>query len=93
MKALLAEVRVLQPDGGDDQKDGEDDHEEVEDEDAGEGRGQLVHHPREAKMSSWSLGKHSKKNYGIIWEFFPNVGPPPFGNPSFKKKSCVYFAF
>ena len=55
MKALLAEVRVLQPDGGDDQKDGEDDHEEVEDEDAGEGRGQLVHHPRQAKMSSLSL--------------------------------------
>ena len=29
-----------------------------------------------------------KKKYGIIWEFFPNVGPPPppFGNASFKMK-------
>ena len=32
----------------------------------------------------------TKKKYGIIWEFFPNVGsPPPFGNPSFKKKIGV----
>ena len=23
------------------------------------------------------LGTHSEKNYGIIWEFFPNGGPPP----------------
>ena len=28
-----------------------------------------------------------KKKYGIIWEFSPNVGPPPpFGNASFKMK-------
>ena len=34
-----------------------------------------------------SLGTLSKKN-DIIWEFFPNVGPPPtppFGNPLSKK--------
>ena len=23
-----------------------------------------------------NLGTHSKKNYGIIWEFFPSGGPP-----------------
>ena len=57
LKALLAEVIVLQPDGGDDQEDGEADHEEVEDEDAGEGGGQHVKHPREAEMSSLSLAK------------------------------------
>ena len=50
MKALLAEVRVLQPDGGDDQEDGKDDHEEVEDEDAGEGGGQLAHQPRKTEI-------------------------------------------
>ena len=36
-------------------------------------------------------GTLSKKNYGIIWEFFPNVGPPPappFGNPLFERKKC-----
>ena len=54
-------VRVLQPDGGDDQEDGEDDHEEVEDEDAGEGGGQLVHHPREAKMSSLNLASNCQE--------------------------------
>ena len=81
MKALLAEVRVLQPDGGDDQKDGEDDHEEIEDEDAGEGRGQLVHHPREAKMSSWSLGKHSKKITGLFGNFSQHRGRGGLLNP------------
>ena len=35
----------LQPDGGDDEEDGEHNDEEVEDEDAGERRGKLVHHP------------------------------------------------
>ena len=34
-----------------------------------------------------------KKNYGIIWEFFPNGGPPPFWEPLIKKKVSVYFAF
>ena len=38
-----------------------------------------------------------KKKNDIIWEFFPNVGPPPppppFGNPFSKKKISVYFAF
>ena len=34
---------------------------------------------------SLDLGTLSKKN-DIIWEFFPNVGPPPpFGNPLSKK--------
>ena len=36
-------------------------------------------------LATWyggRLGKHSKKKYGTIWEFFPNVRPPtpPFGN-------------
>ena len=33
------------------------------------------------------LGSHSKKNYGIIWDFFPNGGPPPplLGTPYSKK--------
>ena len=40
------------------------------------------------------LGTHSKKNYGIIWEFFPSGGPPPLlGTPYSKKKIIVYFAF
>ena len=31
------------------------------------------------------LGKPSKKKYGIIWEFLPNVGPPPLlGTPRSK---------
>ena len=37
-----------------------------------------------------------KNKYDIIWEFFPNVGPPPpppFGNPLSKKSFSVYFAF
>ena len=37
-----------------------------------------------------------KKKNDIIWEFFPNVGPPhppPFGNPLSKKIFSVYFAF
>ena len=55
MKALLDDSSILQPDRGDDQEEGEDDHEEVEDEDAGEGGGQLLHHPREAEISSLSL--------------------------------------
>ena len=36
---------LLEPDGGDDEEDGEHNDEEVEDEDAGERRGKLVHHP------------------------------------------------
>ena len=55
MKASLDDSSILQPDRGDDQEEGEDDHEEVEDEDAGEDGGQLVHHPREAEMSSLSF--------------------------------------
>ena len=39
-----------------------------------------------------------KKNYGIIWEFFPSGGPPhpppPFWEPLIRrKKIIVYFAF
>ena len=35
-----------------------------------------------------------QKNYVIIWEFFPNGGPPPLlGTPYSKKKFIVYFAF
>ena len=31
-----------------------------------------------------------KKKYGIIWEFFPNVGPPPpFWEPLVQKKKMV----
>ena len=35
------------------------------------------------------LGTHSEKNYGIIWEFFPNGGPPtpPFWEPLLQKKN------
>ena len=73
MKALLAEVRVLQPDGGDDQEDGEDDHEEVEDEDAGEGGGQLVHHPGEAKMSSLSLASINCQEFNETNSFLCTV--------------------
>ena len=35
----------------------------------------------------------SQKKNDIIWEFFPNVGPPPFGNPLSKKYFSVYFAY
>ena len=41
------------------------------------------------KVATHTLGKASEKKYGIIWEFFPNVGPPPtppFGNPLVQKK-------
>ena len=41
----------LEPDGGDDEEDGEHNDEEVEDEDAGERRGKLVHHPVEPELS------------------------------------------
>ena len=38
-----------------------------------------------------------KKKKDIIWEFFPNVGPPPppplLGTPYPKKIFSVYFAF
>ena len=36
-----------------------------------------------------------KKKNDIIWEFFPNVGPPPplLGTPYPKKFFSVYFAF
>ena len=38
-----------------------------------------------------------KKKNDIIWEFFPNVGPPPppplLGTPYPKKNFSVYFAF
>ena len=43
------------------------------------------------------LGTLLKKNNGIFWEFFQNVGlpllPPLLGTPVSKKKSVVYFAF
>ena len=43
------------------------------------------------------LGTLSKKKNDIIWEFFPNVGPPPhpplLGTPYPKKIFSVYFAF
>ena len=40
------------------------------------------------------LGTLSKKNYGIIWEFFPNGGPPPpFGNPLLKKNISFILHF
>ena len=32
-----------------------------------------------------TIGKPSKKKYGIIWEFFPNVGPPPLLGAPCKK--------
>ena len=41
------------------------------------------------------LGKASEKKYGIIWEFFPNVGPPPptppFWEPLVQKKNYGLF--
>ena len=39
-------------------------------------------------LSSKTLLRYAlKKKNDIIWEFFPNVGPPPpFGNPLSKKK-------
>ena len=39
------------------------------------------------------LGTLSKKKNDIIWEFFPNVGPPtppPFGNPLSKSDNFEY---
>ena len=45
-------------------------------------------------IALYDLGTHSKKNYGIIWEFFPSGGPPPpFWEPLIRKKIIVYFAF
>ena len=40
------------------------------------------------------LGTHSKKNYGITWEFFPSGGPPHpplLGTPYSKKKNYRLF--
>ena len=45
----------LQPDGGDDEEDGKHNDEEVEDEDAGQRRGKLVHHPGEPELSYTAL--------------------------------------
>ena len=33
--------------------------------------------------------RSQKKKTDIIWEFFPNVGPPPFWEPLIKKKILV----
>ena len=40
------------------------------------------------QISTEGLGKHSKKNYGIIWEFFPTwgEGSSQFPKPKTKKK-------
>ena len=40
----------------------------------------------EVKMYNLQLGDLSEEKYGIIWEFFPSVGPPP-------PPIWVYFAF
>ena len=53
---------------------------------------------RNAHKSYWYwLGTFSEKKNDIIWEFFPNVGPPPhpplLGTPYPKKIFSVYFAF
>ena len=38
--------------------------------------------------------RSQRKKNDIIWEFFPNVGPPPLlGTPYPKKNFSVYFAF
>ena len=63
-------------------------------------------HRNSLSLYNLLLGTHSKKNYGIIWEFFPSGGPPPppphptpphppplLGSPYSKKKIIVYFAF
>ena len=50
-----------------------------------------------AKKIIGLLGSLSEKKYGIFWEFFPNVGPPPpplFGRGLRPKTNLrVYFAF
>ena len=60
-------------------------------------------HDIKSSPRSWTilvrlqLGTLSLKKNDIIWEFFPNVGPPPppplLGTPYPKKFFSVYFAF
>ena len=47
--------------------------------------------PTEYIDRTWSEGR-GKKN-GIIWEYFPGNGPPPFGNPCFQKKKKFILHF
>ena len=54
-------------------------------------RSQLGVVSQEPSLFNRSIREASKKKYGIIWEFFPNGGPPPFGNPSSKKKNYGLF--
>ena len=44
-------------------------------------------------LKQFALGTLSEKNYGIIWEFFPNGGPPlpPFWEPLIQKKNYRLF--
>ena len=46
---------------------------------------------------NYHYGTLSNKKNDIIWEFFPNIGPPPppplLGTPYPKKIFSVYFAF
>ena len=48
------------------------------------------------QMQRMSIRYALKKNYGIIWEFFPSGGPPPphpplLGTPYSKKKNYRLF--
>ena len=36
------------------------------------------------------LGTLSEKNYGIIWEFFPNGGPPPLLGTPYSKQNLSF---
>ena len=42
-------------------------------------------------LEQYMLGTLPTKKNGIIWEFFPSVGPPPFWEPLFPKKKCGLF--
>ena len=44
-------------------------------------------------MVGHTYGTPSGKKYGIIWEFFPNVRTPPFGNRSFIKNWVILWTF
>ena len=38
----------------------------------------------------WAAKVRSKKKNDIIWEFFPNVGPPPLLGTPYPKKTLVF---
>ena len=55
----------------------------------------LVRLSQNVLYRKYAIGTHSKKNYGIIWEFSRSGGPHPplLGTPYSRKKIIVYFAF